>query len=105
MHFLDIIVPGEERIHRPIHRPIIEKIKDTLVQKTDVVDTAQAQTDTLTTSPDATDTVTSAQHLACGLTSGGDGSSTTLWTIVLVGCALVLCLYFAYVYRQRMARV
>ena len=103
MHLLDVLLPGEERIRRPI-RPVIEKIKDTLIQKTDVVDTASAQSDTLTTTPDATDTVTSAQHLACGLTSGGD-SSSTLWTVILVGCALALCLYFAFAYRRRMASV
>ena len=104
MQLLDVIFPGEERVHHPIIRPVIDKVKDTIVHHTDVLDTAKAQADTLAAPQDTTDTVQSVQNLACGLVSDNGGSSTLLWTIVIVGCALMLCLYFALAYRKRMAK-
>lgn len=87
---LDIIVPGHP--YRPrVIRPIIEKI-DTL---------KELKADSVKVPEQVTDTVTNGEAIIGGVSTGGDDNTMLLLSIGVVLVALLMCLYFLYLYRQR----
>ena len=90
--FLDIAYPGRPRHPRFPRRVIdsVEQVKkevtDTAVQVKDVVKDSTAQL----------------QDYITGGNAGSDDNTMLLWSIIVVFAALLLCLWFAYTYRQRL---
>lgn len=87
---LDVIVPGQP--YRPrVIRPIIEKV-DTL---------KELKVDSVKVPEQVTDTVTNGEAIIGGVSTGGDDNTMLLLSIAVVFVALLMCLYFVYLYRQR----
>ncbi len=90
--FLDIAYPG-----RPRHPRFPRRVIDTVEQvKKEVTDTAVQVKDA------AKDSVAQLQDFVSGGNSGSDDNTMLLWGIIVVFAALLLCLWFAYSYRQRL---
>ncbi|MBP5569907.1 MAG: hypothetical protein J6X46_02610 [Prevotella sp.] len=90
--FLDIAYPG-----RPRHPRILPKVIDTVQQvKKEVADTAVQVKDVVK------DSTAQLQNYVTGGDTGSDDFSMLLWGIIVVFAALLLCLWFAYSYRQRL---
>ena len=86
------------RPHRPIVRP--EKVQDTYEQAKDSF--LIVRDSLLKLENEVTDTASAA--LQPGMVNMGDGgSSTLLWTAVVVAAALALCIAAALIYRRRIA--
>lgn len=92
MPFLDIAYPGRPR------RPWTPKrVIDTVEQvKKEVADTAVQVKDVVK------DTTAQLQDYVVGGNTGSDDNAMLLWSIIVVLAALLLCLWFAYTYRQRL---
>ena len=90
--FLDIIIPGQPR------RPMIpRRVIDTAEQvKKEVADTAVQVKDAVE------DSAAQLQDYVAGGNAGSDDYSMLLWGIIVVLAALLLCIWFAYSYRQRL---
>ena len=90
--FLDIAYPG-----RPRHPRFPRRVIDTVEQvKKEVADTAVQVKDAVK------DSAAQLQDFVTGGNSGSDDYSMLLWGIIVVLAALLLCLWFAYTYRQRL---
>ena len=90
--FLDIAYPG-----RPRHPRFPRRVIDTVEQvKKEVADTAVQVKDA------AKDSVAQLQDFVTGGNSGSDDNTMLLWAIIVVFATLLLCLWFAYSYRQRL---
>jgi type VI protein secretion system component VasF len=90
--FLDIAYPGRPR-HPRFPRRVIDSVEQ--VRK-EVTDTAVQVKDA------AKDSVAQLQDFVSGGNSGSDDNTMLLWAIIVVFAALLLCLWFAYSYRQRL---
>ena len=89
---LDIIIPGQTRRPR-IPRRVIDTVEQV---KKEVTDTAVQVRGTVQ------DTAAQLQDYVAGGNVGSDDNSTLLWSLLVVFAALILCLWFAYTYRQRL---
>ena len=87
--FLDLIIPGHPR-----HPRVPPRVLDTVGQvKKEVADTAVQ----------VKDSTAQFQDYVAGGNIGSDDNSTLLWCLVVVLAALLLCIWFAYTYRQRLS--
>ena len=91
--FLDIAYPGRPRHPRIIPQRVIDTVEQV---KKEVTDTAVQVKDVVK------DTTAQLQDYLAGGNVGSDDNTTLLWGIVVVFAALLLCLWFAYTYRQRL---
>ena len=109
LHLLDIAYPG--RPYRPriiIDHPIDtvkapQPVTDTVEARKNVLDTLTAPLDSLGCKEAVEDTLRSAINFFNDWGSS-DGSSTLLWTSLVVLAALSLCGYFVWMYRQHLLK-
>ena len=109
LNLLDIAYPG--RPYRPriiIDHPIDtvkapQPVTDTVEAPKNVLDTLTAPLDSLGCKEAVEDTLRSAINFFNDWGSS-DGSSTLLWTSLVVLVALSLCGYFVWMYRQHLLK-
>ncbi|MDY6257880.1 MAG: hypothetical protein SPL58_07945 [Bacteroidaceae bacterium] len=109
LNLLDIAYPG--RPYRPriiIDHPIDtvkapQPVTDTVEAPKNVLDTLTAPLDSLGCKEAVEDTLRSAINFFNDW-GASDGSSTLLWTSLVVLAALSLCGYFVWMYRQHLLK-
>lgn len=109
LHLLDIAYPG--RPYRPriiIDHPIDtvkapQPVTDTVEAPKNVLDTLTAPLDSLGCKEAVEDTLRSAINFFNDWGSS-EGSSTLLWTSLVVLASLSLCGYFVWMYRQHLLK-